>query len=273
LARIRRAWAETGLGIVLLAVMLAPVYWVCVSALKTGTQIFHTPPYLVPPTPTLSAFSAAWHVLSHYMVNSGVIAIGAVILTLLLGAPAAFGIAHLRLRLTPILVLVLLISQMFPSVMLATPLFILFNRIGLVNTYIGLIFANATNSLPFVILVLRAYLLTVPHELTEAAQVDGTGLFGAFWRVIVPTAASGMATAALFTFLFAWNDFTFGLTLTTGTDIQPVSLGLYNFMGQYTTQWNNLMAGAVLAALPAVIILLAAQRFVTAGLTAGAVKG
>ena len=91
--------------------------------------------------------------------------------------------------------------------------------------------------------------------------------------MIVPSAASGVATAALFTFLFAWNDFTFGLTLTTSADIQPVSLGLYNFMGQYTTEWNNLMAGAVLAALPAVIILLAAQRFVTAGLTAGAVKG
>jgi multiple sugar transport system permease protein len=124
-----------------------------------------------------------------------------------------------------------------------------------------------------VILVLRAYLLTVPYELTEAGMVDGASLFGAFFRVILPVAVPGLVTAGLFAFLFAWGDFTFGLTLTTGTTVQPVTVGLYLFVGEFSTNWNDLMAGAVLTALPAIVLLLTAQRFITAGITAGAVKG
>jgi multiple sugar transport system permease protein len=269
----RRAWGETAVGLTVLALMLSPIYWVLISSLKTLPQIFQTPPTFVPPTPTLDSYVAAARIMGPYLRNSVIISVGTVIIALALGAPAAYAIAHLHLRLTIPLISLLLITQMFPSIMLATPLFLIFNRLGLVNSYVGLILANTVNALPFVILTLRAFLLTVPFELTEAAMVDGTGIFGAFWRVIIPVAAPGLATAALFSFLFAWGDFTFGLTLTTGTDLQPVSLGLYNFIGQYSTNWNGLMAAAVLTALPAVILVLAAQRFVSAGLTSGAVKG
>jgi multiple sugar transport system permease protein len=264
---------KAALGVVVLAVLLFPIYWLIVSSLETSRQIYSTPPFLLPPTPTLASYATAFSTLGHYLVNSLIISAGTVLLSLALGAPAAYGMAHLRLRVTVILVLCMLVAQMFPTVMLATPLFLIFNRIGLVNSYLGLILANTTVALPFVILVLRAFLLTVPYELTEAALVDGTGFFGAFWRVILPVAASGLATAALFAFLFAWGDFTYGLTLTTSTDVQPVTLGLYAFVTLYTTYWNDLMAGAVLTSVPAVIILIAAQRFITAGLTAGAVKG
>jgi len=260
-------------GLVLLAIMLFPVYWVIVSSLETSTQIFHSPPFLFPPTPVLTSYSHAIGALGHYLINSVIICAGTVLLTLVLGAPAAYGLAHLRLRLTLPLVLLLLLTQMFPSVMLATPLFLIFNSLNLVNSYLGLILADATISVPFVILLLRAYLLTVPFELTEAALVDGTTLLGAFMRVVLPVSRGGLVTAALFTFLFAWGDFLFALTLTTRSDIQPVTLGLYTFIGQFSTAWNDLMAGAVFAALPAVILLVVAQRFVSAGLTAGAIKG
>jgi len=200
--------------------------------------------------------------------------VGTVVLALLLGAPAAYAMAHLRLRVaTVLMVLLLLMTQMFPEIMLATPLFVLFNRLGLVNTYPGLILADATGAVPFVTLVLRAYLIGVPHELTEAALVDGAGLFGAFWRVILPVAVPGIITAALFVFMGAWGDFTFGLTLTTNTSVQPVALGLYNFIGLHTTAWNDLMAGAVLTALPTTALLIVAQRYISGGLTLGALKG
>lgn len=263
----------TVIGLVLLTILLFPVYWLFASSLETTPQIFHSPPFLVPPTPTLASYITAFTTLGHYFVNSIIICVGTVTLSLLLGAPAAYAMAHLRLRVTLALVLALLITQMFPTIMLATPLFLIFNRLHLVNSYLDLILADTTAALPFVILVLRAFLLTVPYDLTEAALVDGTGFFGAFWRVVLPVAAPGLTTAALFAFLFTWGDFTYGLTLTTGTDIQPVSLGLYNFVTQFSTDWNDLMAGAVLTALPAAFLLVAAQRFVTAGLTAGAVKG
>jgi multiple sugar transport system permease protein len=270
---VRTDLAFTALGLVLLAVLLFPVYWLVASSLETTQQIFHTPPYIVPPTPAIASYGQAASVLGRYLVNSVIIAGGTVLLTLVLGAPAAYAMAHLRLRLTAALVLFLLVTQMFPAVMLATPLFVLFNRAGLVNSYLGLIIANTTTALPVVILVLRAYLLTVPFELTEAALVDGTTVVGALWRVVLPVAVPGLVTVALFAFLFAWGDFTFGLTLTTDNSIQPVTLGLYNFVSNYSTQWNDLMAGAVLTSIPAAVLLLVAQRFITAGMTAGSLKG
>ncbi len=262
------------LGLALLAIMLFPVYWLFASSMETSQQIFTTPPFLVPPTPTLASYGTALGVLGRSLVNSVAIAVGTMLLSLVLGAPAAYAMAHLRLRLTLALLLVMLITQMFPSVMMATPLFIIYNHIHLVNTYPGLILADSITAVPFVVLVLRAYMLTIPFELTEAAMVDGTGYWGAFLRVILPVATPGLATAALFTFLNAWRDFTYGLTLTTpGSDIQPVTLGLYNFVQQHNTEWNNLMAGGVLTSLPAIVLLLGAQRYISAGLTAGAVKG
>ncbi len=264
---------DTAIGAILLGIMLLPVYWLFVSSLETTPQIFHTPPYLLPPTPTLASYGTAISTLGRYLVNSFIICAGSVLLSLVLGAPAAFGMAHLRLRVTATLALAMLVAQMFPTVMLATPLFLIFNRFGLVNNYAGLIIADTTVALPFVLLLLRAFLLTVPYELTEAALVDGTTYWGAFYRVVLPVAVPGLATAALFAFLFSWGDFTYGLTLTTDASIQPISLGLYNFVSQYATDWNDLMAGAILTSLPAAVLLVGAQRFITAGITAGAVKG
>jgi multiple sugar transport system permease protein len=196
-----------------------------------------------------------------------------VAVSLLLGAPAAFALAHLRVRFTLLFILALLITQMFPDVMLATPLFLIFNHANLIDTYPGLILADCTYAVPFVILTLRAFLLTVPFDLVEAGMVDGTSVLGAFWRIVIPVALPGLATSALFAFLFAWGDFTFGLTLTTGTTVQPVTVGLYTFVGQFSTDWNNLMAGSIFAALPTVVLLVVAQRYVRAGLTSGAVRG
>jgi multiple sugar transport system permease protein len=176
-------------------------------------------------------------------------------------------------RFTLVFVLALLVIQMFPDVMLATPLFLIFNHVNLIDSYAGLILADCTYAVPFVVLILRAYFLTVPFDLVEAGLVDGTGLVGAFWRIVLPVALPGLATAALFSFLFAWGDFTFGLTLTTSTAVQPVTVGLYTFVGQYSTAWNNLMAGSILAALPTIVLLVLAQRYIRAGLTSGAVRG
>lgn len=272
--RTRRTQGLTAFGLVLLVLMLFPIYWVGVSSLETSDQIFHAPPYILPPTPTFAPYSAALAVMGRYMLNSGIVAVGTVLLSVALGAPAAYAMTHLRLRVAALLVvLLLLVTQMFPDIMLATPLFIIFNHLHLINSYAGLILANATGGVPFVILVLRAYLLTVPAALTEAAWVDGASLFGAFWRVIIPVAFPGVVTASVFVLLGAWGDFTYGVTLTTDNSIQPVSVGLYNFIGQYGTVWNNLMAAAVLTALPTFVVLAVAQRYVSAGLTLGAVKG
>ncbi len=157
--------------------------------------------------------------------------------------------------------------------MLATPLFVIFNRLGLTDSYLGLILANTTVALPFSIVLLRPFFLSIPAELTEAAQIDGCGRFGAFVRVILPIAKPGLFTAAIFAFLFGWGDLVFALSLINDDSLRPVTAGLWAFFGANTSDWSGAMAFSTLAMLPPLVMFLIAQRYVVAGLAAGGVKG
>lgn len=193
--------------------------------------------------------------------------------SILIATPAAYALAHFRLRITVLIVFLLLISQMIPTVTLTTPMFLIFNQFGLINSYPGLILADSTYAVPFAVLILRTFMLSLPYELTEAAFVDGAGEWGAFVRVMLPLAVPGVVTAGLFAFLFAWGDFIYALTLTTSNTIEPVSLSIFTYLGQFNNQWGGAMALAALASIPAAILLILFQRYITTGLTAGAVKG
>lgn len=148
-----------------------------------------------------------------------------------------------------------------------------FRQLHLLNSYVGLTLADSTYAVPLMVVLIRAYLVSLPHEVLEAARVDGCGELRCLWSVIVPIAAPGIVTASLFGFLGAWGDFLFALTLNSGGSVQPVTLGLYKFVGSYTTSWGPIMATVVLAAIPAAIVLAVAQKWVRGGLRAGALKG
>jgi multiple sugar transport system permease protein len=145
--------------------------------------------------------------------------------------------------------------------------------IAIPAAYPGLILSDTTYAVPFDILIMSAFFQSLPYELVEAAFVDGTREWGAFFRIMLPLGIPGIITAGLFAFLFAWGDFLFGLTLTTTNDIQPISLSIYNYLGQFNQQWNGLMAVATLGCIPAAILFVAFQRYITAGMTSGALKG
>ena len=170
--------------------------------------------------------------------SSVIISVGTMLLTLLLAAPAAYALARLRLRGGALIVLLLLISQLLPSIVIAGPLFVVFSRIDLVNSYPALILADATVTLPFAVIILRPFFLAVPMELESAALVDGSTRFGAFWRIVLPLVRPGLITVAAFAFLFTWGEFVFALSLNINEDIQPVTVALNKFIGQYGTQWN-----------------------------------
>ncbi|WP_332632576.1 carbohydrate ABC transporter permease [Halalkalibacter flavus] len=161
---------------------------------------------------------------------------------------------------------------MLPTIMMAMPLFMLFSQFGLLNNYVTLILANTTSALPFAILVLRPFFLSLPGGLEEAAQIDGCNKFSAFSRVILPCVKPGLLTVGSFSFLFAWGDFLFALTLTSNEKIRPLTVGLYTFSDQYGTEWNNLMAVSTIAALPIIIIFIVLQKYIVSGMTSGAVK-
>jgi multiple sugar transport system permease protein len=266
-------WWMMGAGLLIAAVFLFPIYWMISSSLETQQQIFATPAPWFPPSPTLQGYGAAIASQLPHIAVSAEVAVGTTLLSLLIALPAAYALAHFRMRITVAIVLALLFTQMIPSVTMITPLFLIFYQLHLINTIPGLVLADSTYAVPFDILILRAFLESVPFELSEAAFVDGAGEWGAFLRVVIPVSISGVVTAGLFSFLFAWGDFLNALTMMNNSSGQPIMLSLYTFIGQYQTSWNAVMATAVLASIPAVVLLLIFQRYITAGLTGGALKG
>lgn len=271
----RGSYLLTLIGIVLVAVYLFPVFWMAVTSLKTDADIYASPPKLVPAPIEWANYRKA--VFDNPPVlkairSSLIISVGTMILTLLLATPAAYALARLRLRGGGVVVLMLLISQLLPGIVIAGPLFVLFKRIHLVNTHLGLVVADASITLPFAVIVLRPFFLTIPMELEAAALVDGSTRFGAFWRIVLPLVRPGLITVGVFAFLFTWGEFVFGLSLTTKENIQPITVALNIFIGQYGTKWNLLMSVATTVAIPIIAVFAGLQRFIVGGLTAGATK-
>ncbi|WP_067929090.1 carbohydrate ABC transporter permease [Alicyclobacillus shizuokensis] len=270
---IKRKIHLTIVAILVTAVMLFPLYWTIISSLETNDQIFHQPPYFFPPTPEFVAYAHVFVEQLPHLQTSLIVAGGTTLLSLFVAAPAAYAIAHFRWRGVGALIVALLISQMIPGVSLANALFILFNKVGLLNSYLGLILADCSFCIPFNILILRAFMESIPKDISEAALVDGAGEVRTFASVILPISKSALITAGLFAFLFGWGDFLFAVTMMTQDAIQPITVSLYSYISQYSQSWNEMMAAAVLASIPAAFLLLVSQRYITAGMTSGSVKG
>jgi multiple sugar transport system permease protein len=269
-----RHYGRTVIALVFVLMYLFPVFWMVATSLKSKGDIFAVPPRIFPIPPDLTAYSEEVlqnPVLVTVFFNSVVISTGTMLLTLLLAVPGAYGLARLKLRGSGLMLLVLLISQLLPGIVIAGPLFLSYSRLGLLNTHIGLILADTTFTLPFSVIILRPFFLSVPGELEAAAKVDGCSQLGVLWRIVIPYVRPGLITVAAFSFLIAWGEFVFALSLNTKTN-QPVTVALNNFVGQYGTQWNDMMAVSTVVALPIIVTFAGLQRYIVGGLTAGAVK-
>ncbi len=273
----RRATAISGLNLgaalVIVAIMLLPLYWAVVTSLKTLQQSYAIPSTLLPPTPTLSAYSEVLHTQGGALLTSLIVAIGAALLSLLIAVPAAHALANFRFRVTALVTLALLVTQTIPGIVLGISFFKIFADIHLLNSYPGLIIADSTYCVPFDILVIRAFMLSLPHELLEAAYVDGATLLGTLVRIVLPLSRPAILAAALFSFLFAWGDFLFALTLNTSGSVKPISLSIYQYLGEYSSQWPELMAAAIFAAIPSAVLLVLVQRGVRGGIATAGLKG
>ena len=266
-------WLCTFAALLALVIMLFPVYAIVVGSFESTQTLFSGTYYWLPHAPTLDNYSTVFHAQSGNVLTSLLIGLGTAVLTLVIAVPAAYALSKYRLRVTVILVSALLIAQIVPSIVLATSLFIIFHWINLVNSYPGLVIADATYAVPFAILVLRAFFFSLPNELLYAARADGATEWQTFRRIVVPLARSAVITVAVFAFLAGWGDFIFALTILNGSGIQPITLGIYTYLGNYSTDWGAVMASAVIALVPAGVLLVMAQRYIASGLTAGSVKG
>lgn len=277
MTRVKRSrvlsWLCTLAAAAALVLVLFPVYAIIVGSFESTNTLFSGTFYWLPHAATLDNYSTVIHAQSANVVTSLVVGLGTALLALVVAVPAAYALSKYRLRVTVILVSSLLIAQIVPSIVLATSLFIVFHRINLVNSYPGLIIADGTYAVPFAILVLRAFLFSLPNELLYAARVDGATEWQTFRMIVIPLARSAVITVAVFAFLAGWGDFIFALTILNGSGIEPITLGIYTYLGNYSTDWGAVMAAGVFAMVPAAILLVVAQRYIASGLTAGSVKG
>ncbi len=270
------------IGLIATAVYLMPLFWMVSTSLKPQSEIFHTPPVLFPSHPQVESYRSALGLPTNrpelyiagalYFKNSFIIAFSTMLLTLILAIPTAYALSRFNFRGKIAFMLFLLVAQMLPAVLLVIPLFVLFKMVSLYNTYFSVILADTALALPFAIIILRTSFIQIPDALEEAGMIDGATRLQVLWYIILPLLRASLVAVGVFSFLTAWGEFVFALSFLAKPELQPISIGVFQFIGMYKTQWDTMMAFSTLVAIPAVIALLFLQRQFISGLTAGSVK-
>jgi N,N'-diacetylchitobiose transport system permease protein len=272
---VARRIALNATGLVVFAVMIFPVYWMVTTAFKPGSEIFANTPVWFPWHPTLSNFGDAIH-RPHFWAsvkNSLVIVSVVVAASLVLAFLAALALAKFRFYGRRAFIVLIIAVQMIPLNALIIPIYLVLSKANQVDKLSGVIVTYMTFVLPFTIWTLRGFMLGVPKDLEEAAQVDGSTRFGAFVRILLPLIGPGLVATSIFAFIQAWNEYIMAYVLLHDPDKQTLTVWLASFTTSRGTAWGPLMAGATLTALPVVIFFALVQRKVAFGLTAGAVRG
>lgn len=259
--------------IVLALTMLFPFFWTVSASLKGNEAVLAMPPELVPSHPHWENYSEIFQALpmGRFFLNSVIVAISVTLLQLLTCSMAAYVFARMRFPGRNLLFFVYLATLMVPSQVTMVPLFIFMRVLGLTNTYAALILPGATSA--FGVFLLRQFFLTIPRELEEAAFLDGASHWTVFSRIVIPLSRPGLAALTIFAFMSSWNSFLWPLLVTTDQDLMTLPLGLSTLQGQYTTVWNQLMAGTVLSILPIIAVYIFAQRHFVQGLALSGIKG
>jgi multiple sugar transport system permease protein len=254
---------------------LAPFYWLVNVSLKTGPDLSGSA--IVPPHPTLNNYSSVFgnDDFVHALLNSAIVSLTTTALALLVGSFCAYALARLKFPAKFALLALVLSITTFPPIAIATPVFKLWSDVGLFNTLPGLIIPYLTFALPLAIYILVSFFKEIPKDLEEAALVDGATRFQAFYKIVIPLAAPGLATAGILTFISAWNEFLFAVTLTSTPKARTVPAAIAFFTGstEFEEPLGTIAAASVVISIPLIFLVLFFQKRIVAGLTAGAVKG
>jgi len=272
----RRARAAFCLIFALIAVFLfAPLLWMLITSIKPEGEIFVRNPSLWPMEPTLNSYVSllAKGEMLNQLKNSLITAGGGALLTVALATYAGYGFAKFRFRGRKPLMVLMLSAQMFPFAMMLISLYPLLQHFGLLDTRLGLILAYIILALPSGTYMLYSYFVNIPSEIIEAARADGAGELYILHRIVLPLAMPALVTVGLYSFMWAWNDLLFSLTLVTSPELRTVGPGLLlSYLGEGKSDWGGAMAASIVSSLPVVIGFAFLQRFFIQGLTAGAVK-
>ncbi|MDW5314634.1 carbohydrate ABC transporter permease [Rhizobium sp. PL01] len=263
------------IAILMAAIYLFPLYWMFITALKSGSEMFATPPSFWPSEPQWGTYTFVWESrgMGRYLWNSLIIAFGSVTLITVLGVGCAYVLARYRNVWVDIGLFLILMLQVLPASLMITPIFVGFSQLGMLNyPRLAVIIAIAAKSMPFFVVLVRATFMAVPQELEEAALVDGNSRVGAFFNIVLPLARNGILVSAILIFMQAFGEFVYSKSIIQAVELQPASVGLNSFMGPNTNEWNNIMAYATIYVTPILAIFVLLQRRIVSGLTSGAIK-
>jgi multiple sugar transport system permease protein len=257
-------------------IVAAPFIWMVLTSIKAPHELFSSRLQLFPRDGIYwEAYARIWRSggFDRYFLNSLLVSSAATLFSVALSILAALAFARYRLVGQNALLLLILLTQLFPLVLLVPPYYTTMRDLGILDTHLSLIIAYVSFALPFSIWMLTGYFRSIPEELEESARIDGATRLGAYVRVTLPLAGPGIAATVIYCFILAWNEYLFATTFISSPQLRTLPIGLQAFIGQYQTDWNLLMAGAVVTTLPVVALFIFLQRYLVAGLTAGAVKG
>ena len=280
-----RGWIEKGgilksgntIVLILISIVwLMPFLWMVSTAFKPTSEIYKLPLQWIPDNPTILQFVNSWNAapFGRYYLNSLVVAFVTTILVLWIASMLGFALARLKFAGGRIVLAAILASTMIPFQVLLIPFFILMSQLGLVNRHGGLILPYITLFLPFAVFMFRAYFVSLTREIEESARIDGCSWFGVYLRIALPISRPAIATVGIYTFIESWNEFFIALVMTNRETMRTLPVGLTLFRTESAgVNWGELMAGSIMAAIPAIILFLILQRQFISGLTGGAVKG
>ena len=256
---------------------LGPLLWEVLTSLKPTSELFSRPLTYLPQEISFKSFINIFsrQPFARYILNSLIVASGTTFLALVIGAPAAYGLARLNFKRSGLIQKLILLIALFPPIILVAPLYEMILKIGLANNYLALILPYTALNLPFVIWILVGFFRQIPHDIEEAALVDGFSHLGLLTKIIIPISAPALATTAILVFIFAWNEFILALTFMSHPSMRtvPVGISMLSGVSSYQIPWDQIAAAVVATTLPVVIVVMLLQKKIIEGLTAGAVKG
>jgi multiple sugar transport system permease protein len=262
------------LGAILFGVSL-PLFWMISCSLRPFAEIYASPPILLPRNITFSNYTELFRLTNFliYFKNSLIIALGTTFLTMVLSTLGAFSLARFHYRGKEVISFLVLFTYVVPAILLLIPIFLLLAKVGLVNTYTGMIIANTTFCLPFGLWLMRGFFQGIPKELEESGMIDGAGRFKIFLDILLPMAVPGIIAVSIFTFILAWNEYLFALVILTKESMKTLPVGIAQFADATSVEWGLIMAASVMATLPILLLFAFPQRFLIQGFGSGGLKG
>ncbi len=254
--------------------VLVPMLWMISTSIKIESETITIPPKWIPDNPTFDSYSRLWteYPFLTYFKNSIIIVIGAVVLSVFFSCLSGYGITRFKFKGKNGFLTFVLVTQMFPSIMLLIPFYKVLDLYGLKDSLLGMVLVYTSFTIPFCTWMMVGFFKTIPLELDEAAIIDGCSRWKAFYKIVLPMTLPGISSVAIYSFITAWNEYMFAQVLITSPELKTVPLGIADLNGFYKILWNDMMAASVIASLPLVILFIFLQKSFISGLTAGAVK-